>query len=147
MFLVPMTRSSSDLMRNFERLFDDGFDRLFGLPATTDAKGPRVPVLDLSESDKAYTVTLELPGVAKEDVQVSVDGRRVTVQAETKKEAEKKEGDRVVYRERSVSSYSRGFTLPSDVDEASSVARLENGVLTLTLNKRAAPAAKKLTIG
>lgn len=147
MFLVPMTRSSSDLVRSFERLFDDGFDRLFGLPATTDAKGPRVPALDLSESDQAYTVKLEMPGVAKDDVQVSVDGRRVTVQAETKKEEEKKEGNRVVYRERSVSSYSRSFTLPTDVDEASSAAKLENGVLTLTLNKRAAPAAKKLTIG
>ena len=147
MFLVPMTRSSSDLARSFERLFDDSFDRFFGLPATTDAKGPRVPALDLTESDKAYTVKLEMPGVTKEDVHVSVDGRRVTVQAETKKDEEKREGDRVVYRERSVSSYSRSFTLPSEVDEGTSAARLDNGVLTLTLNKRAAPAARKLTVG
>jgi HSP20 family protein len=104
-------------------------------------------VQHVPRSDKAYTVKLEMPGVGKEDVHVSVDGRRVTVQAETKKEEEKKEGDRVVYRERSVSSYSRSFSLPSEVDEGASAAKLENVVLTLTLNKRAAPAAKKLTVG
>lgn len=147
MFLVPMTRSGSDFARSIERMFDDSFERFFGVPATTDDKSPRVPALDLSESDTAYTVKLDMPGVAKEDIQVSVDGRRVTVQSESKKEEEKKEGDRVVYRERSVQSYSRSFTLPSDVDEGSSAAKLENGVLTLTLNKRAAPAARKLTVG
>lgn len=147
MFLVPMTRSSADFARSIERLFDDSFDRFFGLPAPTDAKGPRVPALDLSESDQAYTVKLDVPGAAKEDVHVSIDGRRVTVQAEAKKEEERKDGDRVVYSERSVSSWSRSFTLPGEVDEASSAAKLDDGVLTLTLAKRSAPAARKLTIG
>ena len=144
MFLVPMTRSSSELARSFERLFDDGFDRFFG-PAPQNGN-PRTPAIDVAESERAYTVKLDLPGVAKEDVKISIDGRRVSVEAQTRKDEEKKEGDRVVYRERSLSSYARSFTLAADVDQAESAAKLDNGVLTLTLTKRGAPSAAQITV-
>jgi HSP20 family protein len=144
MFLVPMTRSSSELARSFDRLFDDGFDRFFA-PAPQNGN-PRSPAIDVSESERAYCVKLDLPGVAKEDVKISIDGRRVSVEAQTRKEDEKKEGDRVVYRERSVSSYARSFTLAADIDQAESAAKLENGVLTLTLTKRGAPSAARITV-
>jgi HSP20 family protein len=146
MFLVPMTRNSSELARSFERLFDDSFDRLFTPAAQGGNGGLRSPALDVSESDRAYTVKLDLPGVAKEDVKVSIDGRRISVEAQARKEEEKKEADRVVYRERSMSSYARSFTVATDVDQAESGAKLENGVLTLTLSKRGAPAASRITV-
>jgi HSP20 family protein len=143
MFLVPMTRNASQLARSFERLFDDSFDRFL---APVAEGGLRSPALDVSESERSYTVKLDLPGVTKDDVKISIDGRRVSVEARSSKEEEKKEGDRVVYRERSASSYARNFTLASDVDQADSTAKLENGVLTLTLAKRGAPAAKQIKV-
>jgi HSP20 family protein len=144
MFLVPMTRNASQLARSFERLFDDGLDRFFA-PAAEG--GSRSPALDVSESERAYTVKLDLPGVTKDEVNISIDGRRVSVEAQSSKESEQKEGDRVVYRERSATRYARGFTLASDVDQAESAAKLENGVLTLTLVKRGVPAAKQIKVG
>ena len=80
MFLVPMTRNASELARSFDRLFDDGFERFFA--PSTNNNPSRSPALDVSESDSAYTVKLDLPGVAKEDVKVSIDGRRVSVRGQ-----------------------------------------------------------------
>jgi HSP20 family protein len=145
MFMIPFSRRS-DLSRSFERLFDESFERMLAPLGGTAEDGSRSPALDVSESDSAYTVKLDLPGVAKEDVKVAVDGRRVTVEAQTKREDEKKEGDRVVYRERAVSSYARSFTLPSDVSQSDASAKLDNGVLTLTLPKRQAVLAKRITV-
>jgi HSP20 family protein len=144
MFLVPLSRNASDLARSFERLFDDGFDRFFA-PAA-QGSNLRSPALDVSESDRAYTVKLDLPGVAKEDVKIAIDGRRVSIEAQTRKEEEKKDGDRVVYRERSLASYARSFSVAADIDQAESTAKLENGVLTLTLSKRGTPAAARITV-
>jgi HSP20 family protein len=146
MFLVPMTRNASELARSFDRLFDDSFERFFAPAAQGGSELARSPALDVAESERAYTVKLDLPGVAKEDVKISIDGARISVEAQTRKEEEKKDGDRIVYRERSMSSYARSFTVAAAVDEAESSAKLENGVLTLILSKRSAPAAKRLTV-
>lgn len=147
MFLVPLTRTS-ELARNFDRLFDDSFDRFFSASNGNDST--RSPALDVTESDRGYTVHMDLPGVAKEDVQVSIDGRRITVQAQARRSDEKrddkKDGDRVVYRERSVASFARTFTLPLEVDQAESSAKLDNGVLTLTLPKRGARTASQIAV-
>lgn len=145
MFLVPFGRNA-ELARSFDRLFDEGFDRFFGTPATAAEAGPRTPALDVTESDTAYTVKLDLPGVAKNDVHVAIEGRRVSVQAQTTRNEEKKEGDRAVYRERSVQSFARTFTLPVDVSTSDSGAKLENGVLTLTLPKATRQAASRITV-
>lgn len=144
MFLVPLSRNASELARSFDRFFDDGFDRFF-TPAA-QAGGLRSPALDVSESEQAYTVKLDLPGVAKEDVKIAIDGRRISIEAQTRREDEKKEGDRVVYRERSLASYARSFSVAADIDQAESSAKLDNGVLTLTLTKRGTSAAARITV-
>ena len=141
MFLVPVSRES----RQLSRLFDDTFERFFGPVAAAEENALRSPALDVAESERAYTVKLEIPGVNKEDVKVSVEGRQVTVQAQTQRQDEKKDGDRVIYRERSLQSYARTFTLPAEVDQAEAGAKLELGVLTLTLPKRGARAAAQIT--
>ncbi|WP_088286705.1 Hsp20/alpha crystallin family protein [Ideonella sp. A 288] len=147
MFLVPLTRQANELGRPFDRLFDDHlFDRFFAPVGRPDANVARSPALDVAESERAYTVKLEMPGVTKDDVKIAVDGRRVTVEAASTQDAEKKEGDRVVYRERSVASYARSFTLPAEVDQAESTARMEHGVLTLTLAKRGTGKATRITV-
>lgn len=106
---------------------------------------PRIK-MDLSETDKAYTVRAQIPGVKKEDVKVQVDGNRVSISAESKQEKEEKEGERVICREcRQGSSY-RSFTLDSAVDESQAQAKYENGMLELTLPKKNGSAAKQLEI-
>jgi HSP20 family protein len=87
-----------------------------------------------------------MPGVAKQDVRVSIEGRQVSVQAQAQAQDEHKEGERLVYRERSVASFARSFSLPSEVDQAESGAKLEHGVLTLTLPKRSARSAAQITV-
>ena len=142
MFLVPVTRET----RQLSRLFDDTFERFFSPAAAAESNSARSPALDVVESERGYTVKLEMPGVAKEDGKVAIEGRQITVQAQSERTEERKEGDRIVYRERSASSYARSFTLPVEVDQAESGAKLENGVLTLTLPKRGARSAAQITV-
>jgi HSP20 family protein len=147
MFLVPVSRTPSDLSRGLDRLFDDSFfDRVFGTVAQGEGPSARSPALDVTESERAYTVHLDMPGIAKTDVKIAIDGRRVTVEARAQRSDEKKDGERVVYRERAESSYARSFTLPQDIDQTESQAKLDNGVLTLTLTKRRAATASHLTV-
>jgi HSP20 family protein len=145
MFLVPITPQTRGLWRSFDRLFDDSLDRLFA-PVAAPKAASRSPALDVAESDQAYTVTLELPGIAKDDVKVSVEGRHVTIEASASKNDERKDGDRIVYRERTASSYARTFVLPAEVDQARSSAKLDNGVLKLELAKREPVSARRIAV-
>jgi HSP20 family protein len=108
--------------------------------------GLAMPRLDLSETEKTFEVQAELPGVKKDDVKVSIDGQRVTIEGECQQANEQREGEQVVYSERSTRRYQRSFTLTSEVDDAGAEARLENGILMLTLPKKQGGAAKRLTI-
>lgn len=102
--------------------------------------------IDLKENDKTYTVHAEIPGVNKEDIKVEVDGNRVSISAEAKKEKEEKEGERVICRECYQGSSYRSFTLNSAVDEAKTEAKYKDGILELTLPKVNGSAAKKITV-
>jgi HSP20 family protein len=111
-----------------------------------DADVARTPALDISEDDKAYSVTVDMPGVAKEAVKVRVEGRRVHIETATAEAAAPTDGSRVLYRERRAASYARSFSLPVEIDQTQSQARFENGVLTLTLVKRVAENGGQLTV-
>lgn len=143
MFLVPVNRNLSDLSRTLDRFFDDNF---FSSHGETSTATLRSPSLDVSESETAYTVKLDMPGVAKDAVKINIDGRRINIDAEQTKDDGKKDGERVIYRERTVSRFSRSFTLPKEVSQGDSSANLDHGVLTLKLAKRAASAASQLTV-
>jgi HSP20 family protein len=142
MFLVPVSRNA----RPFYRLFDDTFDRVFGSLGTPETAATCSPALDVAETDRAYTVKLEVPGVDKDEVKVSVHGRQVTVQAQSQRGADVQEGERIVYRERTAPAYARTFRLPVEVDQAEAGAKLEHGVLTLTLPKRGARNAAQIAV-
>ena len=109
-------------------------------------KAPATIRMDVVERDNAYIVKAEIPGVAKDDIQVSIEGNQVTIGAEVKREPEAKDGGRVLRSERYSGSVYRGFTLPVEIDESASNAKYENGVLELTLAKKAAVAGRKLTV-
>ncbi|MFG6457192.1 Hsp20/alpha crystallin family protein [Roseateles sp. BYS96W] len=143
MFLVPVNRNLSDLSRSLDRFFDDSF---FGDNRDAGSAALRSPALDVSESETAYTVKLDMPGVAKDAVKINIDGRRISIDAEQRKEDERKDGERVIYRERTVSRFSRSFTLPQEISQSDSSANLDHGVLTLKLAKRAASAASQLAV-
>ena len=102
--------------------------------------------IDLTENDKTYTIHAELPGVNKEDIKVQVDGNRVSISAETKKEKEEKEGERIICRECYQGSSYRSFTLDSDVDETKAEAKYENGVLELILPKKNGKTSRQIEI-
>ena len=130
-------------------LFDQPFDNLVrrfvrSIPAR-DETAMTISV-DVNESDKAYTVKAEIPGVSKDDISVAIDGNQVSISAEVKKEKEEKEGEKVLHSERYYGSVYRSFTLPMDVDQSKSEAKYANGVLELTLPKKAGAAAKQLEI-
>lgn len=142
MLLFPVASRpsySADFARTLDRLFGD-------TPETTPTESARAPALDVVETEQSYAVSVDLPGVAKDEVKVSVNGRRVTIEAQTRQAPDKTEGTRVLYRERQAAHYARSFVLPVEVDQTASQARLENGVLTLTLNKKAASSASQITV-
>jgi len=101
--------------------------------------------LDISENDKEYLVSAEMPGARREDIRVSIDGNYVSIVAEIKKEQEEKHG-RSLVKETYHGSVSRGFALGSDVDEKAAVAKLEDGILRLTLPKREGSSSRTLKI-
>jgi HSP20 family protein len=150
MFIVPVARDARALSalagRDLSRLFDDTLDRLLSTTNGGEAAAARAPALDVVENESGYAVKLDMPGVAKEDVKIAVEGRQVTVQAETTRQEEKKDGERLLYRERAASRYARTFTLPVEVDQGEAAARLEHGVLTLTLPKRSARSAAQIPV-
>lgn len=130
----------------FEDLFTDfgkGFwVKPLAFPAETEVKLK----VDVKETDKAFTVHAEIPGVKKEDIQVDIDGNIVSIRAERKQEKEEKKGEKVIYSERSYGMASRTLTLPGDVDSQGASASYKDGVLDLTLPKKAGAQAKRVSI-
>ena len=128
---------------------DAGFDDLvrnFFRPVR-EARDSAVPIkVDVVEKGEAYVVHAEVPGVKKEDIQVTIEGNQVTIAAEVKRESEQKEGDRVLRSERYYGAVYRSFVLPVELDETASQAKYEGGVLELTLAKKAQVAGRKLTV-
>lgn len=106
---------------------------------------PRIK-LDVAETDGHYAVKAEIPGVRKEDIDVRVDGHTVTISAEVKSEKEEKKGSRVLRQERQQGFASRSFTLACPVDDAHAQANYRDGVLELTLPKKAVTSNKRLAI-
>ena len=86
------------------------------------------------------------PGVKKEDIKVQIDGNQVSISAETRVERDAKEGERVLHSERYYGKIARTFRLDSEVDDARTVARYENGILELVLPKKEQPSARQITI-
>ena len=102
--------------------------------------------IDLKEDDKAYYLKADLPGMKKEDIDVTVDGNLVTITAETKREKEEKEGATPVYTERYYGKQFRRFTVRHDVDEAKAEASYADGVLELMLPKKAVTAVRHVAV-
>ena len=136
--------AAQQFSRAIDRLFEDTTDRHLGGDKGSAA---RTPALDVAENDTHYTVALDVPGVTREQLKVMIEGRRLSVETVAPiAEAAAKEGERVLYRERGAAQYARTVSLPAEVDQAASQAKVENGVLTLTLAKKVPTGALPISI-
>src|SRR3989454_9475931 len=133
----------------FNELVDDLFKGFLVRPVSYEnGRGdalPRVKV-DVAEKNGAYLVSAELPGVKKEDIHVNIDGAQVTLEAEVKREKEASKDEHVLHSERVYGKLMRSFTLPQEVDESKAEAKFKDGVLELTLPKKAAAQRKQISI-
>jgi len=103
------------------------------------------PTVDITETDTAYLIKGEIPGVNKEDVKVTIEDGMVTMRGERKMEKEEK--DKKFHRiERSYGSFMRSFRVPDDVDEASVKAEFKDGMINVTLPKTAKAKAKSINV-
>lgn len=140
-------QKSWDPFRELEDL-SDRMNRFFGLTrwpsveerealATTDW----FPSCDISETDKEYRISAELPNVKKEDVHVTLDSGVLTIQGERREEKEEK-GVKFHRRELSHGSFMRRFTMPDDADESSIDASFKDGMLNIVIAKSKAKQSK-----
>jgi HSP20 family protein len=126
---------------------DDLFKGFFVRPVRFDPEMPQLQIkMDVKQDEKAYTVSAELPGVKKDDIHVAVDGNVVTISGEVRRETEEKKGEQVLRSERYYGRLERSFSLEHDVDEAAAQAKSADGVLTLTLPKKARPGGRRVQI-
>ena len=131
----------------FSGLFDHVLEDMFAPQTkTTTEQSVRRPRVELSETEQAYTAEVELPGVGKNDVKVTMEKQLVTIEAEVRRTIDSKEGDAVTQTEVITRKYARSFALEQEIDDTHATAKMENGVLFLTLPKKTAPASKQLTI-
>ncbi|MFO7530707.1 MAG: Hsp20/alpha crystallin family protein [Marinobacter sp.] len=127
-------------INEFEDLMNR-YNRMFGLTRAGDREGKDLfsrsdwaPAVDIKETDQAFSVEAELPGMSKDDVKVTVHDGVLTIKGERRQEEETE--DKKMHRiERFYGSFMRSFTLPENVDENSVEANFKDGLLTLTIKK------------
>ncbi len=129
------------LQREIDRLFEE-FAR--GWPAS-DARSQLTPSMDVTETEKEFEITAELPGLEEKDVQVNVADNVLTIKGEKKAAKEEKDKNYHVY-ERSYGSFSRTLELPPGVNVDAIKANLSNGVLKVTVPKPAPAQVKKVDV-
>ncbi len=146
------------MRRELDRLFDDfgaGFWRspfrspLFDVAPLRRAEAAfrAMPAADVSETDKAYEITAELPGMDEKNIEVKLANGVLTIKGEKQEEKEEKQKDYHM-RERSFGSFQRTFQVPDGVDSDKIEASFKNGVLSVTLPKspEAQKAEKKIAV-
>ena len=130
--------------------YDSSVDSLFrsfiARPSAFDAEPVAKAPMDVTEDEAAYTVRAEIPGVRKDDIQVTIDGNQIAITAEVKNHQDEKQGGKVLRSERFYGKVYRAFSLAQEVDEAASEAKYTDGVLELRLPKKAVAPARKLSI-
>jgi HSP20 family protein len=135
-------------LTRFERLEDllPEMFRRFPKPMRLTDGLPEDIRIDVSETEKQYEVRAEVPGARKEDIRVNVNNNFVSISAEVKREKEERQGKRVLVTETYTGTISRGFSLEHEIDAKGVTAKLEDGVLKLTLPKREGAGSRTIAI-
>lgn len=129
----------------FDELFRDVSPAYYIKPLHGDPLPSQIK-LDLKEAAGEFVVEAEIPGAGKENIHVSIDGNIVSIRAQINQDDSQSKDDKLLRSERYYGEVTRSFQLPTDIDEATSKARYENGVLTLTLAKKQKQAGQRMMI-
>jgi HSP20 family protein len=143
---VPSTSRATgrwDPFREIDELYQQ-MNHLLESGVATDGATRWVPAADIEETDDAYTIDIELPGVRQDDVDIEVNGRELTVSGEIK---EKERAGILRRRTRKVGEFSYSVTLPMEIDADSVNADLKDGVLTIRVPKSQRNKSRHVTIG
>ena len=144
---APAQTSAPDIWQSFRSEMDRLFDR-FGFPSlrrvfdiepawrSASSFSFSVPAIDMSEDEKAYKISAELPGIDAKDIDVSVSGDMLVLKGEKRQEKEEKDKN-YHFSERAYGSFQRAFELPASVERNTVAADFSKGVLTITLPKTA----------
>ncbi|KAL1931546.1 hypothetical protein VTP01DRAFT_9689 [Rhizomucor pusillus] len=140
---------TNNAIDRLERRMNNLFERLWD-PDRTGALdrfdvGQLNPAVDVTESDNAFNVYCDLPGVRKEDIHVDVHGNQLTLSGETKGSNEYSDNN-VRYSERRFGKFSRTIPIPDNVDADKIQAKYDNGVLNLELPKGAPTSSKRINV-
>jgi HSP20 family protein len=136
----------------FDEAFDDLLRGFFVRPVSFEGGQGQAQAqvahfrVDVSENENTYTIRAELPGVKKDDINISIDSDQVAISAEVKNEKEVRDGERTLRSERYYGKVQRAFQLGQPVDENTASAKYADGILELTLPKKAAASAKRINI-
>lgn len=128
-------------------IFDDVFRGFLVRPVAADGlqSAARIKV-EVRDQGDAFQVLADVPGVKKEDIKVTVEGDQVTISAEARQERDFNDKERVLHSERRYGKVARSFQLGQEIDETRAQAKYADGVLNLTLPKKAPVNARQLTI-
>lgn len=135
--------------RNLTRGFFDDFFDMMEKPGRSRKNwfdgGIWAPAVDLIDKNDKLLAKVELPGVDKKDVKLSLNDSNLTIQGEMKKDEETKNDD-YYYRERAYGTYSRTISLPAEIDKENIKAKFKNGILEITMPKKPEVKPKEITI-
>lgn len=143
-----VSREQGDQFDSAQRDFEHMLGRVFG-GSSNNGGGRLAPYgVDVREDTDHIVVEAELPGFKKEEVDVTLENQTLTIAALRKSEQQQGNGGKGEWllRERSYSRFLRSFTLPPTVNEQSVNAKLNDGVLTITLNKREETKPRKISV-
>lgn len=140
---APIAAVKQDVDRVFERLF--GGALWPELPRTEAFEAMWEPALDFSEAEKGFVVRLEIPGVTRDDLEVTIDGTLLLLSGK-RGVVEEKKGEDFRWQERQAGRFMRTLRLPAPVKESEVMATYENGILTVKLPKLPLPSKNKVTI-
>jgi len=133
--MTQLTRRTSDrTLRDLQREVDSIFDRFFGRSGDRDTSAVWAPSTDLTETDDAFELRMDVPGLSKEDITINLQNNTLTVSGERAREQKHDDEDRVRV-ERVFGTFHRTFTLPDAVDADNIEATYDDGVLTITVPK------------
>jgi HSP20 family protein len=143
-FLPSLQRSTANVFGPIQREFDRLFDQLgAGWTQLTDLE--LTPRMDMRDTKDGLEITVELPGIAKDDVKIAVEDDVLTVSGEKRTQKDTKEED-YRFSERTYGAFSRSIALPSSVDADKIKASMKDGILTLAAPRSAAAKTKAIEI-
>lgn len=140
MTLMRYSRPNNLMSKRFSDIMDEFFN-----DAVNNRRDSFVPSIDISESDDQFLISAELPGMKKEDINISLENNRLSISGERSFEKEDK-GKKYHRVETSYGSFERSFQLPDNIDEESIKASYDNGLLNISIDKSEDKVKKQIEI-